>query len=84
MPILLLVAAVIGQAIDDIHENRINLQMHKWNCSKEPLFDRTYKGFFLKKTNLWNLDVVDGKKETEIKMFCPFRRPGNQPYLLYS
>jgi hypothetical protein len=47
MPILLLVAAVIGQAIDDIHENRINLQMHKWNCSKEPLFDRTYKGFFL-------------------------------------
>jgi len=33
MPILLLVAAVIGQALDDIHENKIDLQIHKFNSN---------------------------------------------------
>ena len=33
MPILILLAAVIGQALDHIHENKINVQMHKLKWS---------------------------------------------------
>jgi len=33
MSILVLAAVVIGQAVDDIQENKINLQMHKCNNS---------------------------------------------------